>query len=170
MATQNPVELEGTFPLPEAQIDRFLLRVVIGYPSVKEESAILDRFRTNDPLPQLEAVTTPEEILQLQEERKQIKVEASIRDYIVAIARATRGHPEIELGASPRASLALYWAAQAYAAIQGRDYVLPDDVKYMSPHVLTHRLMISPQAQLRGRLPIELVGDIVNAVPVPVEG
>lgn len=170
MATQNPVELEGTFPLPEAQIDRFLLRVVIGYPTIKEESAILDRFRANDPLPQLESVVTSEVIIQLQEERKQIKVEESIRDYIVAIARATRGHPEIELGASPRASLALYWASQAYAAIQGRDYVLPDDVKYMSPHVLTHRLMISPQAQLRGRLPTELVGDIVEAVPVPVEG
>lgn len=170
MATQNPVELEGTFPLPEAQIDRFLLRVVIGYPSEKEESAILDRFRANDPLPELESVTNSQQILALQEERRQIRVEATIRDYIVAIARATRGHPEIDLGASPRATLALYWAAQAWAAIQGRSYVLPDDVKYMSPHVLTHRLMISPQAQLRGRQPSELVGDIVEAVPVPVEG
>jgi MoxR-like ATPase len=170
MATQNPVELEGTFPLPEAQIDRFLLRVVIGYPSEKEESAILDRFRANDPLPELESVTHSQQILDLQEERRQIRVEATIRDYIVAIARATRGHPEIDLGASPRATLALYWAAQAWAAIQGRSYVLPDDVKYMSPHVLTHRLMISPQAQLRGRQPSELVGDIVEAVPVPVEG
>ena len=169
MATQNPVELEGTFPLPEAQIDRFLLRVVIGYPSEKEESAILDRFRANDPLPELESVTHSQQILDLQEERRQIRVEATIRDYIVAIARATRGHPEIDLGASPRATLALYWAAQAWAAIQGRSYVLPDDVKYMSPHVLTHRLMISPQAQLRGRQPSELVGDIVEAVPVPVE-
>ncbi len=170
MATQNPVELEGTFPLPEAQIDRFLLRVVIGYPSEKEESAILDRFRANDPLPELESVTDSQQILDLQEERSQIRVEATIRDYIVAIARATRNHPEIDLGASPRATLALYWAAQAWAAIQGRSYVLPDDVKYMSPHVLTHRLMISPQAQLRGRQPSELVGDIVEAVPVPVEG
>lgn len=170
MATQNPVELEGTFPLPEAQIDRFLLRVVIGYPSEKEESAILDRFRATDPLPELESVTNSQQILDLQEERSQIRVEATIRDYIVAIARATRDHPEIDLGASPRATLALYWAAQAWAAIQGRSYVLPDDVKYMSPHVLTHRLMISPQAQLRGRQPSELVGDIVEAVPVPVEG
>lgn len=170
MATQNPIELEGTFPLPEAQIDRFLLRVVIGYPSEKEESAILDRFRANDPLPELESITHSQQILDLQEERRQIRVEATIRDYIVAIARATRGHPEIDLGASPRATLALYWAAQAWAAIQGRSYVLPDDVKYMSPHVLTHRLMISPQAQLRGRQPSELVGDIVEAVPVPVEG
>lgn len=170
MATQNPVELEGTFPLPEAQIDRFLLRAVIGYPSESEESAILERFRDDDPLPNLSSVTTPEEILDLQKERQQIRVEASVRDYVVAVARATRQHPEIELGASPRATLSLYWSAQAWAGIKNREYVLPDDVKFMAPHVLTHRLMISPQAQLRGRLPEELVADIVDAVPVPVEG
>jgi MoxR-like ATPase len=115
-------------------------------------------------------VTTPQEIIEFQRARQEIRVEASIRDYIVAVARATRDHPEIELGASPRATLALYWASQAWAGIQGRDYVLPDDVKFLSPHVLTHRLMISPQAQLRGRRPEELVADIVEAVPVPVEG
>ncbi|MCJ7558901.1 MAG: AAA family ATPase [Gammaproteobacteria bacterium] len=134
MATQNPVELEGTFPLPD-----------------------------------LEAVTNPDEILQLQAERREIRVEESVRDYIVRVSRATRAHPEIELGASPRASLALYWASQAWAGIKGRDFVLPDDVKFMAPNVLTHRLIISPQAQLRGRLPQELVADIVDAVPVPVE-
>jgi MoxR-like ATPase len=170
MATQNPVELEGTFPLPEAQIDRFLLRVVIGYPDQKEEGAILERFRENDPLPELAAVTTPEEIIHLQSLRKQVRVEASVRDYVVAIAQATRSHPEIELGASPRASLSLYWAAQAWAAIHGREYVLPDDVKFLAPHVLTHRLVIAPQAQLRGREPRELVADIVEGIPVPVEG
>lgn len=170
MATQNPVELEGTFPLPEAQIDRFMLRVALGYPSQEGENAILERFRSQDPLDTLEAVITPDEIMQLQEERKQIRVEESVRDYIVRVARATRTHPEIELGASPRATLALYWTSQAWAAIQGRDFVLPDDIKFMAPHVLTHRLMISPQAQLRGRLPQELVADIVDAVPVPVEG
>jgi len=170
MATQNPVELEGTFPLPEAQIDRFLLRVVIGYPSVADENAILERFRADDPLPELGAVTTAEEILQLKRTRQQVRVESSVRDYIVSVARATRQHPEIELGASPRATLSLYWASQAWAAIHGRDFVLPDDVKFMAPHVLTHRLMISPQAQLRGRLPQELVADIVEVVPVPVEG
>jgi len=169
MATQNPVELEGTFPLPEAQVDRFQLRVALGYPTQEEENAILERFRATDPLPDLEAVTNPEEILQLQAERREIRVEESVRDYIVRVARATRKHPEIELGASPRASLALYWASQAWAGIQGRDFVLPDDVKFMAPHVLTHRLIISPQAQLRGRLPQELVADIVDAVPVPVE-
>jgi MoxR-like ATPase len=169
MATQNPVELEGTFPLPEAQVDRFLLRVAIGYPTQEEENAILERFRASDPLPALEAVSDPQEILQMQAERRQVRVEESVRDYIVRVARATRKHPEIELGASPRASLALYWASQAWAAIQGRDFVLPDDAKFMAPHVLTHRLIISPQAQLRGRLPQELVADIVDAVPVPVE-
>lgn len=170
MATQNPVELEGTFPLPEAQVDRFLLRIAIGYPNEAEENAILERFRTQDPLPDLGAVTTAEEILQLQEARREIRVEASVQDYVVQVARATREHPEIELGASPRATLSLFWSAQAWAGIQGRDFVLPDDVKFMAPHVLTHRLMISPQAQLRGRQPNELVADIVASISVPVEG
>jgi len=169
MATQNPVELEGTFPLPEAQVDRFLLRVALGYPTQEQENAILERFRASDPLPDLGAVTNPDEILELQGKRRQIRVEESVRDYIVRVARATREHPEIELGASPRASLGLYWASQAWAGIRGRDFVLPDDAKFMAPHVLTHRLIISPQAQLRGRQPQELVADIVDAVPVPVE-
>jgi len=169
LATQNPVELEGTFPLPEAQIDRFLLCVQLGYPSAEEENAILERFRTEDPLEELKPVTTPEEILALIQARREVRVEASVRNYVVEVARATRQHGEIELGASPRATLALYQASQAWAAIQGREYVLPDDVKLMAPHVLTHRLMISPQAQLRGRSPDELVTDIVNSVPVPVE-
>ncbi len=170
MATQNPVELEGTFPLPEAQIDRFILRVAIGYPSESEESAILERFRLSDPLPELQAVTTPEEISELQLARRQVKVEDTVRDYVLKVARATRKHAEIQLGASPRATLSLFQAAQAWAAIQGRDYVLPDDVKQLAPHVLTHRMMISPQAQLRGRQPDELVAGIVETVPVPVEG
>ena len=170
MATQNPVELEGTFPLPEAQVDRFLLRIVIGYPSEEEENAILERFRVQDPLPDLQAVTTPAEILDLQKVRREIRVEETVRDYIVRVSRATRKHAEIELGASPRATLALYWSSQAWAGILGRDFVLPDYVKFMAPCVLTHRLMISPQAQLRGREPQELVADIVDAVPVPVEG
>ena len=170
MATQNPVELEGTFPLPEAQIDRFLLRILIGYPTEQEESQILERFRLEDPLPELQPVISPDEIMRLIDARKQIRIEASVRDYIVRVARSTRKHEEIQLGASPRATLALYQASQAYAAIQGREYVLPDDVKHLAPHILTHRLMISPQAQLRGRQPSELVADIVGSVPVPVEG
>ncbi len=169
MATQNPVELEGTFPLPEAQIDRFLLRVVIGYPSQEEENAILVRFRSNAQLPELPPVTNPEEIIKMQEERSQVRVEETVRDYIVRVARATRENNEVQLGASPRATMALFHSAQAWAAIQGRDFVLPDDIKAMAPHVLTHRLMVSPQAQLRGRMPSQLVADIVDSVPVPVE-
>jgi MoxR-like ATPase len=170
MATQNPVELEGTFPLPEAQIDRFLMRIAIGYPNEREENSILERFRLSDPLPDLKPVTTPGEILDLQQERRQVRVAEPVREYIVRVARATRGHPEIELGMSPRGTLSLYQAAQAWAAIHDREFVLPDDVKEMAPYVMTHRLMISPQAQLRGRRLEELVADIVEAVPVPVEG
>jgi MoxR-like ATPase len=169
IATQNPIELEGTFPLPEAQIDRFLLRIAIGYPTENEESVILERFNLSDPLPGMQAIISTSEIFELQQARRQIRVENSVRDYVVKIARATRKHGEIELGASPRATLALYQASQAWAGIHGRDFVLPDDVKQMAPHVLTHRLMISPQAQLRGRNPEELVASIVETVPVPVE-
>lgn len=169
MATQNPVELEGTFPLPEAQVDRFLLCVEIGYPTEQEENTILERFRLSDPLPELEPVTSPEEVLAMQRARREVRVEDSIRSYVVDVARATREHREISLGASPRATLSLYQASQAWAAIRGREYVLPDDVKRLAPSVLTHRLIISPQAQLRGRQPEELVADIVDSVPVPVE-
>ncbi len=169
LATQNPVELEGTFPLPEAQIDRFLMRVSIGYPSQAEENAILERFREKDPLPTLEAVTEPQEIVSLQTERREVRVEETVRDYVVRIARATRQNSDIQLGASPRATMALYNAAQAWATIHGRDFVMPDDVKEVAPHVLCHRLMISPQAQLRGRTAQELLMDIVTTVDVPVE-
>jgi MoxR-like ATPase len=169
LATQNPVELEGTFPLPEAQLDRFLMRVVIGYPSQEEENRILERFHKDDPLPRLEAVCSPAEIIALQAQRGTVRVEDSVRDYIVRIVRVTRGNEDIQLGASPRAALALYQSSQAWAALAGRDYVLPDDIKTMAPHVLGHRLMIAPQAQLRGRTVSELIEDIVKAVPVPVE-
>jgi MoxR-like ATPase len=169
LATQNPIELEGTFPLPEAQLDRFLLRVVIGYPDQDEENQILERFRSADPMLDLKPVTNPEEIIRLQADRRAIRVESSVRDYIVRIARETRKNKDIQLGASPRATLALYQSAQAWAAINGRDFVLPDDIKFLAPSVLCHRLIISSQAQLRGRSATELVSDIVSAVPVPVE-
>ena len=169
LATQNPVELEGTFPLPEAQLDRFLMRVVIGYPSQADENSILERFREMDPLQDLQPVTFPEELLAMVKERQQIKVEESVRDYIVRISMATRQNHDIQLGASPRATMALYQVSQAWAAIQGRTFVLPDDVKSLAPHVLCHRLIIAAQAQLRGRTAEELVRDIVASVPVPVE-
>jgi MoxR-like ATPase len=170
LATQNPVELEGTFPLPEAQLDRFLLRLTIGYPSAQEEAEILGRFGAGDPLLGLQAVTSPEEILAAQQARRAMRVEHSVRDYVIAISAATRRHPEIALGASPRASLGIYQAAQAWAGIVGRDFVLPDDVKRIAPAVLIHRLMIAPQAQLRGQQLDDLVAGIIERVPVPVEG
>ncbi len=169
LATQNPVELEGTFPLPEAQLDRFLLRLQIGYPDETEEAQILIRFGKGDPLATLESVSTPEEVMQMQELRKQVRIEDTLLSYAVNVARATREHNEILLGASPRATLSLYQMAQAWAAVAGREFVVPDDIKMMAPYVLTHRLIIAPQAQLRGRGAEELVADIVEQVPVPVE-
>jgi MoxR-like ATPase len=169
IATQNPIELEGTFPLPEAQIDRFLMRIDIGYPSVEEENAILTRFRLEDPLEGLQAVTDPETVRRMMAAVRAVRVEQSVQEYIVQVARTTREHHEVDLGASPRATMALYRTGQAWAAIQGRDFVLPDDVKFLAPYVITHRIMLSPQVRLRGRRPEEIVADIVNTVPVPVE-
>jgi len=146
------------------------MRIALGYPEESEENAILERFRDADPQVDLVAVTDPDEILVLLAERRQVRVAEAVREYIVRVARATRKNADIDLGASPRATLSLYQASQAWAAIHGRDYVLPDDVKHMAPHVLTHRLMLSAQAQLRGRRMEELVADIVEVVPVPVEG
>ncbi len=169
LATQNPIELEGTFPLPEAQIDRFLLRVKLGYPSESDENAILVRFRRSDPLENLAAVTDPAAIRALIEQVRDIHVEASVQQYIVRIARRTREHDEIALGASPRATLALYRVSQAWAAIRGQTFVTPDHVKFVTPYVLTHRVMISPQMRIRGRTPQEVMTDIINTVSVPVD-
>ncbi len=169
LATQNPIELEGTFPLPEAQVDRFLMRIKIGYPSAAEESQILLRFEKEDPLDGLQPVLGAEDLLAMQRERRAVRVEASVREYLVQVCRTTRDHPSVELGASPRGSLFLYQTAQALAALRGRDYVLPDDVKYLAPFVLTHRIIISPQVKLRGRTSEDVVREIVASVPVPVE-
>ena len=169
LATQNPVELEGTFPLPEAQLDRFLMKIAIGYPNEQGENDILLRFERIDPLKSLRQVVAPEEILAMQDEVRTMRVEDSVRQYIVAICRATRDHEDIELGASPRATMALYRTCQALAAIRGRDFVIPDDVKTMAPHVLTHRLIINPQTRLRGRTPEDVIRDVAKVVPVPVE-
>ena len=169
LATQNPVELEGTFPLPEAQVDRFLMRIAVGYPDLQMEGEMLERFRNSDPLAELKPVVNAAEIIAIQNERKEIKVETSLRDYMVRISDASRENKEVQLGASPRATLALYQTSQAWAAIHKRDYVLPDDVKAMAPYVFAHRLIIAPQAQLRGRNAQELIQDIVTSVPVPVE-
>jgi MoxR-like ATPase len=169
LATQNPIELEGTFPLPEAQVDRFLLKLRIGYPSEVDENDILVRFERRDPLIDLEPVTTPDELTDMQRTVREVRVEDSVRAYVVQVARATRDHPAVSLGVSPRGTMALYQTAQARAAIRGREYVLPDDVKALAPHVLTHRIIINPQTRLRGRTPQEVVMDVVEQVPVPVE-
>jgi MoxR-like ATPase len=169
LATQNPIELEGTFPLPEAQIDRFLLKIKLGYPSEDEENAILLRFEHQDPLETLEAITSPEELLAMQKAVRHVTVEESVRQYIVRVIRDTREHRHVDLGVSPRGSLALYRTAQALAAIRGRTFVIPDDVKVLTPAVLTHRIMLSPQTRLRGRTPEEVVAEIVDEVPVPVD-
>lgn len=169
LATQNPVELEGTFPLPEAQVDRFLIKLPIGYPTEEEEHAILLRFERDDPLESLEPVTTPEELLAMQRQVREIRVEDSVRGYIVQVVRATRAHPDIQLGVSPRGTLALYKCAQALAAIRGREYVLPDDVKLLAPYVLTHRIIISPATRLRGRQLADVLMDVIETVPAPVE-
>lgn len=169
LATQNPIELEGTFPLPEAQLDRFLMRIKIGYPDAAQENDILLRFEREDPLETLEAVVEPDDVLEMQRGVQRVHVEDSVRRYVVDVCRTTRTHPDIELGASPRATMGLYRVSQALAAVRGREFVIPDDVKNMAPHVLTHRLIVNPQTRLRGRRPEDVIRDVVDSVPVPVE-
>ena len=169
LATQNPIELEGTFPLPEAQVDRFLMKIRLGYPSEIDENSMVLRFEQQDPLDQLQPVLTTQELLSFQQQVRSTRVEDSVRQYCVQVTRATRGHPAVELGVSPRGSLALYRAAQSLAALRGRDFVIPDDVKYLAPSVLTHRISIHPQTRLRGRTPEQVITEIVDSVPVPVE-
>ena len=169
IATQNPIELEGTFPLPEAQVDRFLLKVMMGYPTDDEENAILLRFQESDPLLSLTPVVDTAEIQAMQVAVRQVRVEASVRQYVVGVARATRDHDDVAVGVSPRGTMALYHTAQALAAVRGRDYVIPDDVKFLAPFVLTHRIMVNPKTRLRGRTPADVVSDIVESISVPVE-
>ncbi len=169
IATQNPVELQGTFPLPEAQLDRFLMQLPVGYPSAADEAEILRRFRTHNPLDDLNAATGPDDLVRLQRAVRDVHVSQAVEEYIVAIVRATRAHPEIELGASPRGSLGLYRTGQALAAIRGRAHVLPDDVKELVPYVLPHRLITTAQARLRERGAREIAQEILKAVPAPVE-
>lgn len=145
IATQNPIELEGTFPLPEAQLDRFLLQIRLGYPGFDEEEEILLHYERQDPLKELQAVVTAEQIIELQKNVRAIHVNEDVRRYIVKIVRSTREHESAELGVSPRGTLALYRASQAFAAIRGRDYVIPSDVQFLCPPLLTHRIHISPQ-------------------------
>ncbi|MFC2033259.1 AAA family ATPase [Chloroflexota bacterium] len=169
IATQNPIELEGTFPLPEAQLDRFLLKIRLGYPSPEEEGDILGRFRSKNPLDSLTSVIDAAELLELQQLCREVQVEDSLRNYIVSIIQATRNHAGIKLGASPRASLGLYMASQAMAAIDGRNYVIPDDVKHLALPVLGHRLIVKAEVGIRGQSAESILEEIVSSMTVPVE-
>ena len=169
LATQNPIELEGTFPLPEAQLDRFFLKIQIGYPTEEDDRLILSRFRNTDPLDDLKSVVTAEELIRMQQDCREVHVTTDVEDYIVRVIHATREHEAIELGASPRAMLALYNAVQALAALRGRSYVTPDDVKYMVTPVLIHRIIPKSESRLRGYKAESTVQEIINSVFVPVE-
>jgi len=168
IATQNNIEHAGTYPLPEAQLDRFLMRVNIGYPAVTDEVRILEAQTKAHPIGAVRAVISTEELLSLQDAARSVFVHNSILNYIVEIVTATRNHGQIEVGASPRGSLALLHASQAHAAVQGRAFVLPDDVKMLGPVVLAHRLVLSPEARARGASSVDIVSDLLNRVPVPV--
>lgn len=168
IATQNPIELEGTFPLPEAQLDRFLLQIKLGYPDFEQEDEILVRYQRHDPLTHIQPVVDGGQIVELQAQVRGIHVSEDIRHYLLKIIRSTREHQYTELGVSPRGSLALYRASQALAALRGRDYVIPSDIQYLAPALLTHRIHLSAQTRLRGRSPAQIVAEIAESVPVPV--
>ncbi len=169
IATQNPIELEGTFPLPEAQLDRFLLKAKLGYPSAREESDVLTRFQHSNPLESLQSIVDSPELMDLQTICRRVFVEDSVRDYIIRVNAATRENPDIKLGTSTRAALSLQAAAQAMACIQGRGYVIPDDVKTLAPAVLSHRIIVKTEARLRGRSEESIMQEILSTVPVPAE-
>lgn len=169
IATQNPIELEGTFPLPEAQLDRFLMRLRLDYPSQAEERLILQRFREEQPLQELQPVLSAERLGTLQGMIRRVRIEPSIESYIVELVRATRNHSAVELGVSPRGTLALYRASQANAALHGRSYAIPDDVKFVARSILSHRMIATSQSRLHGQVMEQIVNDVLQTIPVPVE-
>lgn len=168
LATQNPIEYEGTFPLPEAQLDRFLLKLQMGYPNSKEEVALLDRIRLRHPIEELEAVITKEQLLELQQRVKEVHVEESLREYIVELTQATRQHSAVYLGASPRGSIALMKTSQALAFIRGRDYVVPDDIRNMVYYCLPHRIILKSESRLSGMTVNQVLKELLSKVRVPV--
>jgi MoxR-like ATPase len=167
LATQNPIEYEGTFPLPEAQLDRFMVRINIGYPDKASEISILGAQQFQHPIATLNQIVSQEELVEAQETVKEVYVNDLIKEYIINLAIATRNHPDVYLGVSPRGSLALYRTSQALAAIRERDYVIPDDVKYLAEPALAHRLIISPAARIKNIDPREVIQDILSSVSVP---
>lgn len=168
MATQNPIELEGTFPLPEAQIDRFLLRLRLGYPSETDEAALLERFEDADPLGSLRPVASADDVLHIQSLVRRIYIDPVLRSYLVRVIRATREHPDVALGASPRATLGLYRCAQALAGIRGQEYVTPDDIKTLASPALAHRIILKSMARLRERNQESVVAEVLEAQSVPI--
>ncbi len=167
LATQNPIEYEGTFPLPEAQLDRFMLRIHLGYPSSQDEITMLDRQQFTHPVNRIEQVVPTEELMAAQEQIKSVHISDLIKEYIVSLVSVTRKHPDVYLGASPRGSLALYKTGQARAAVLGRDYVIPDDIKALAIETLAHRLIISPSARIKNVDPRSVVQEILDSTPVP---
>lgn len=168
IATQNPVELEGTFPLPEAQLDRLLMRIKLGYPEESEEEDMLARFQSADPLVNLQPVASSQDVVHHQVLVREVYVDPVLRNYLVQVVQATRGHADLDLGVSPRASMGLYRCSQTMAAIQGRDYVSPDDIKLLAPYTLAHRMIVKSQARLRERTAEDVVIQILDQIPVPV--
>ena len=166
LATQNPIEYEGTFPLPEAQLDRFLMRLSLGYPSRMDERQILTNLWREHPITKIGKVVDGQELSSLQKRVWDVNVDATLQDYIVALAESTRNHPDLSLGVSPRGSLALLKAAQAFAAIRGRDFVIPEDIKTLVPLTLSHRLILKPEAELRGRTAGTILDDILEKTPL----
>ena len=166
LATQNPVEYEGTFPLPEAQLDRFLMRLSLGYPSPQEERQILVNLWREHPITKLGSVVDGNDMPGLQKLVWDVHVDETLQDYVVRLAAATRSHPDLALGISPRGSLALFKAAQALAAVRGRDHVLPDDIKYLAPVTLPHRFIVTPEAELRGRNAKAVLEDVLHNTPL----
>ena len=167
IATQNPIEHEGTFPLPEAQLDRFLMRISLGYPDFTEEMSIIEQQEQEHPIGSLEAVATPDEVVKMQTAAKSVYVDRLVRQYIVMLVEATRQHQDIALGASPRASLGLFRAARALALVQDRDFVLPDDIKALAVPVMAHRIILSSSARMRGVAQPEVVSELLESVAVP---
>lgn len=170
MATQNPIELEGTFPLPEAQLDRFILKIHLGYPDRQEEIDIMKRFQKTDPYQSLQPVMAPDDIKRLQDNRRNISVSDTIRSYISDIVMATRNRAELDFGVSPRGSLGLMKSAQALAGLKGRDYVTPDDVKYLTIPALAHRIVLQEAEKMKGNTAERILSSIVESIPVPVYG
>jgi MoxR-like ATPase len=167
LATQNPIEYEGTYSLPEAQLDRFLMRIDLGYPALRDEIEVLDRQQYSHPIRDLQAAVSAEDLLACQEQVKTVFVSPAVKEYIVRLVQQTRQHPDVFLGASPRGSLTLYRTAQARAAMAGRDYALPDDVKFIAPYVLSHRVLVSPSARLRNVQAAEIVRAILDQMAMP---